>query len=75
MKIAETIKHQIEEKLCPVHDMHPVVDATAGEISVACCCTYFQKYCTIEIEYLKSQFSHIKHPVDGVLVLNRINQF
>ena len=70
MKLAETIKHQIEEKLCPVHDMHPVVDAIGEEINVACCCSYFQRYCTIEIEYLKSQFKPLTSHVNEVHILN-----
>jgi|GEM_PF-1160092 hypothetical protein len=74
MKIADTIKHQIEEKLCPVHDMHPVVDATGEEINVACCCNYFQKYCTIEIEYLKSHFKSLADHVDGVRILDRLEK-
>lgn len=74
MKLAETIKHQIEKKLCPVHDMHPVVDATGGEISVACCCTYFQRYCTIEIEYLKSQLKSFGSHVNGLRILNSLHK-
>jgi len=71
MKLAETVKYQIEEKICPVHDMHPVVDATGEEISVACCCTYFEKYCGIEIEHLKSQISFLNSHTNGRRSLNK----
>ncbi|MGZ3946062.1 MAG: hypothetical protein ACXVJB_14045 [Mucilaginibacter sp.] len=74
MKIADTIKHQIEDKLCPVHDMHPVVDATGEEISVACCCNYFQKYCIIEVEYLKSHINSLTKHVDGLRILNSLHK-
>jgi hypothetical protein len=54
--------------------MHPVVDATGEEINVACCCNYFQKYCTIEIEYLKSHFKSLADHVDGVRILDRLEK-
>ena len=52
MELAEKIKLTIEEKLCPVHDIHPIVEVVGGEISIACCCTYFHSYCNIEAKYL-----------------------
>ena len=55
MNAADTIKSVIEGKACPIHDVYPVVDILSDEITVACCCQYFQKYCAIEIRYLQSQ--------------------
>ncbi|HJP63404.1 MAG TPA: hypothetical protein VJ844_08170 [Mucilaginibacter sp.] len=55
MNSADTIKSVIEAKACPIHDVYPVVDILNDEITAACCCEYFQKYCTIEIKYLQSK--------------------
>ena len=52
MKAAHTIKAIIEEKVCPVHDVHPIVDIIGNQIEITCCCTYFHKYCIIEAEHL-----------------------
>jgi hypothetical protein len=73
MKIADTIKHQIEGKLCPVHDMHPVVETAGDEINVACCCNYFEHYCKIEIEYIKSQIKPLNNPVYGIYGFRWLN--
>jgi hypothetical protein len=70
MKLADTIKHFIEEKVCPIHDVHPVVEMIGEEINVACCCTFFERYCTIEIEYMKSQIKPIHKHIVGLQYLN-----
>jgi hypothetical protein len=51
---AEDIKSILEKKLCPVHDIYPIVELTGDEIDVVCCCGYFSNFCKIEAEYLKS---------------------
>ena len=45
MKSAETIKLIIENKLCPTHDVHPVVETIGNELEIACCCEEFHKEC------------------------------
>jgi len=52
MELADTVKSVIEDSLCPVHDLHPVIDVTGNELKVSCCCTYFHKMCTEEIKSL-----------------------
>jgi len=51
---AENIKPILEEKLCPVHDIHPVVEIIADEVTISCCCDYFTHFCKIEAEFLRS---------------------
>jgi hypothetical protein len=52
MESSDTIKSIIEDKLCPTHDLHPVVDITGNELHITCCCTNFYTECTKEIEAL-----------------------
>jgi hypothetical protein len=52
---AENIKLILEEKVCPVHDIHPVVEMNGNDINIACCCAYFSRFCQIEAEYLSSE--------------------
>jgi len=58
MKLAEKIKWTLQEKLCPVHDVHPIVEIAGEEINIACCCTYFKRFCQIEAEYLYTKLSN-----------------
>jgi len=51
---AENIKPILEEKLCPVHDIHPVIELLGSELSISCCCDYFKNFCKIEAEFLRS---------------------
>ena len=57
MQSADTIKSVLEEKVCPVHDVHPNIDITGNEIEIACCCKYFYRYCIIEAEYMLSKIN------------------
>jgi hypothetical protein len=57
MKLAEKIQLSLQEKLCPIHDIHPIVEVIGNELSIACCCNYFQSYCKVEAKYLWSKLS------------------
>lgn len=50
MRLTETMKITIEDYLCPIHDIHPVVEISAGEFQVICCCTAFHEECRKEVE-------------------------
>jgi hypothetical protein len=52
MESSDAIKSIIEDKLCPIHDLHPVVDTAGNELHITCCCTNFHTECTEEIEGL-----------------------
>jgi len=55
MELADAIRTTIEAKLCPVHDLHPVVDVTGNELKIACCCNAFQEECNKEAQTLFEQ--------------------
>ena len=57
MTLAETIKPAIEAMVCPVHDIHPIVQVFGDEFQVISCCSVFQKECTEEIEAMLSQLN------------------
>jgi hypothetical protein len=49
MTLAETIQPAIEAMVCPVHDIHPIVQVMGDEFQVISCCSVFQKECAEEI--------------------------
>jgi len=48
MESAETVKSIIETMLCPVHDVHPVVEIMRNELQISCCCNEFHEDCMDE---------------------------
>ncbi|HTD39671.1 MAG TPA: hypothetical protein VK671_03555 [Mucilaginibacter sp.] len=48
MESADTIKLIIESRVCPVHDVHPLVEATGNELKISCCCSGFHMDCSLE---------------------------
>lgn len=42
---SETIKN----KVCPVHDLHPIIEITGNQLKIICCCKAFHDDCTHEI--------------------------
>lgn len=63
MESAAIIKSVLEEKLCPIHDVHPVVEVIGDKVNIMCCCDYFYRYCTIEAEYMQAPHSIADHLV------------
>lgn len=55
MKLAEAIKNTIEAKLCPIHDVHPILEIIGNELRIACCCNSFQEECIKEARILVGQ--------------------
>jgi len=64
MELAEKIKLTLQQKLCPVHDIHPIVEVIGNELNIACCCTYFHSYCNIEARYLSLKLAAKPTPKD-----------
>lgn len=52
MELADIIKSTIEAKTCTIHDVHPVLDVTGAEITIACCCAKFHWECATEVRAL-----------------------
>ncbi|OCX54673.1 hypothetical protein BEL04_10635 [Mucilaginibacter sp. PPCGB 2223] len=52
MKLAETIKPNIENLLCPDHDIHPIVDTLGDELQINCCCSKFHRLCRKQVEVI-----------------------
>jgi len=48
MKLADTVKIIIESRICPVHDINPLVEITGNELEIVCCCTEFHDECMQE---------------------------
>jgi hypothetical protein len=48
MESADTIKLIIENQVCPVHGIAPVVDIMGNELKISCCCNNFHQLCTKE---------------------------
>ncbi|WP_448702784.1 hypothetical protein ACFGVR_10560 [Mucilaginibacter sp. AW1-3] len=55
MKLAESIKPNIEAMLCPLHDIHPVVDVLGNELQITCCCNRFHDLCRRQTEAMLGQ--------------------
>ena len=55
MQLADTIKSIIESKLCPIHDIHPVIDISEDQLQIICCCIDFHKECKSIAEITLSQ--------------------
>ena len=45
VKVKQVIKIIIEQKKCPVHGIHPTVDASTKEIKIHACCDAFHIAC------------------------------
>lgn len=52
MDLVDTVRLIIEDDVCPVHDLHPMVDVTGNELKLSCCCANFQQECTEKIKSL-----------------------
>jgi len=50
MENLENIKSIIEGRFCPVHDIHPLVEITGGEIKITSCCELFHAKCLQEVQ-------------------------
>jgi len=43
MESAEVVKSIIEGMVCPVHDVHPVVEILGNELQISSCCAEFHE--------------------------------
>lgn len=59
MESADTIKSVIESTVCPVHDVHPIVDTEGNKLKISCCCAQFYEECTGQV---KGLFMTNKYP-------------
>jgi hypothetical protein len=48
MHSPELIKEHIKNMLCPVHDIHPIVEHDRNGLEIACCCSEFENSCLQE---------------------------
>lgn len=48
MESAETVKLIIGSRVCPIHDVHPVVETMGNELKISCCCKSFNVDCSLE---------------------------
>jgi hypothetical protein len=55
METLEVIKSAIEERLCPVHDVHPLVEINGADIEIICCCELFYAKCLQLVQNMKYQ--------------------
>jgi hypothetical protein len=55
MDTLETLKTAIENRLCPVHDIHPLVEVTGDDLDIICCCELFYARCLREVGNIKYQ--------------------
>ncbi|MDB5022576.1 MAG: hypothetical protein JWP78_331 [Mucilaginibacter sp.] len=54
MSLAETIKLTIEDKVCPAHGIHPIVEISGEDYEVICCCSNFKNECIQDIEKISA---------------------
>ena len=59
MQFSDTIKEHIEKLLCPVHDIHPMVEQDWDGVKISACCKEFEMTCLKEAERLIQA-----HPVE-----------
>jgi len=52
MESADTVKWVIEGMVCPVHDVHPVVEIVGNKLLISCCCNDFHEECIGEAKGL-----------------------
>ena len=55
MDTLEVIKSAVGERLCPVHDVHPLVEITGTDLEIICCCELFYAKCLQTVENIKYQ--------------------
>jgi len=60
MQLPEIIQKQIENMVCPVHDIHPIVEQDWDGIKISTCCDDFQKECTEQLEVMLNQSQTVK---------------
>lgn len=48
MESPEIVKSIIENMVCSVHDVHPLVEIMGNELQVSCCCDAFHEECLDE---------------------------
>jgi hypothetical protein len=49
---AEVVKSVIEGMVCPVHDVHPVVEILGNKLHISSCCAGFYEECVNEVKGL-----------------------
>jgi len=52
MESAEVVKSVIEDMVCPVHDVHPVVEIFGNNLQISSCCDDFHEECANEAKGL-----------------------
>jgi hypothetical protein len=57
MKFSEAIKEHIENMICSVHDIHPIVEQDWQGITVIACCDDFHKECIEQAEMQMAKMS------------------
>ena len=55
MLITDAIKGHIKQMLCPVHDIHPMIEYDLDGLKIVTCCENFEKQCMAETEELISK--------------------
>jgi len=53
MNTLENIKSTIEERLCPIHDIHPLVESVGAELKITCCCHFFYARCLQDMKNIQ----------------------
>ncbi|MGZ3752472.1 MAG: hypothetical protein ACXVAU_14420 [Mucilaginibacter sp.] len=54
------IKTEVEAKLCPVHNMRPLVKTENDQIIIRCCCDSFTSKCLTFVDRKLNQISFFK---------------
>ncbi|HTK21700.1 MAG TPA: hypothetical protein VL442_19420 [Mucilaginibacter sp.] len=52
MLFSEPLKEHIEKKVCPVHNIHPIIEVDLNELKIAACCKDFELQCLEDAEKL-----------------------
>ncbi len=48
MPTNKALKSHIENMVCPIYDIHPIVEEDCEGIKIICCCKEFEKQCLTE---------------------------
>ncbi len=52
MILDKPIREYIENMICSIHDVHPIIEEDWNGIKVTCCCKPFEKECLLTAENL-----------------------
>ena len=52
MFFSEPLKEHIEKMVCPVHNIHPIIENDLDELKIAACCQEFESKCLSDAEKL-----------------------